>query len=213
MKAGEFHLFFILTVNQQRFGAVMLTNKARCSKNKKSVLVFPALTVFILSVLVADCLGAEKMSFENGLLTFRAVQQPLEQVLEQISNTLGMDVYLAEECRKEMVTISLEAAPVEQALRRILRSVGYAVLYGEGESGSHISELKVYPRGKAGVAAGSTKLIAAPPKPFLPEPSLKESSVEKIQESPQSQKVDRSKRANLRRLELFQAQKAGNSVQ
>jgi hypothetical protein len=115
------------------------------------------LTLLALSGLAGDCFGAATVVYDSGRLTVHAVERPLEEVLEGISAALDADVYVAEECRSEPVTIELVSTPVEAALGRILRSVSYAVLYRDSESGPRISGLRVYPRGKAGSAVALVK--------------------------------------------------------
>lgn len=262
-------------------------------KNMCRAVMGVALAVFFsFSV---ECFASAVVLHENGRLTVRAFDRPLEEILEGISSALDADIYVAEECRRDRITIDLVSVPVESALSRILRSLSYAALY-EG-SGSHqrISGLKVYPRGKAGAPVvlvrrgetqggevsrednipsrlpestiGSSGAAAAPGTArrgpghrgvFLPErpaitgsisiasvraieglererelhaeiraleaqaagagdedarEALNISLIEKIQEFHRIQKANRNAQAALRRLELFNAQKAGDTVQ
>lgn len=111
---------------------------------------FPVVALVVFFMFTSHCLAALDVAYEDGRLTVRVSNQPLEVVLERISAVLDVDVYIADECRLEPLTINLEGVPVEAALGRILRAVSHAVLYTRTESGPRISTLKVYPKGSPG---------------------------------------------------------------
>lgn len=104
-----------------------------------------------LFCLATPCFGATAtVIYEDGRLTVRAFDRPLEEILQALSTELDAEIYVADECRYQFVTADVLSQPVDAALARVLNSVSYAATYRGSGDGARISGLKVFPKGKAG---------------------------------------------------------------
>jgi hypothetical protein len=61
-------------------------------------------------------------SFQNGLLTFRAKDQPLQEALDNISRMTNVPILVADEVKGERVSVEFRNYRLDEALRQILRN-------------------------------------------------------------------------------------------
>ena len=98
------------------------------------------------SVRAQDDAPAISMTVSDGRLSLDARSAPLQSILNAIGDRTGVRVRLDEpgEARigNGLVTIVLDAAPVEDALRRLLRGTDFVLVYSPGR----LAEARVYGR-------------------------------------------------------------------
>jgi hypothetical protein len=94
--------------------------------------------------------GKPEVGYAEGRLSVKAERSSLFSVLEAISTSTQIDIFVSTDLPPKDVTIEIVDLPLEDALKRVLRGVNYAAIYGkEGESW-YIAALKLYPKGKYG---------------------------------------------------------------
>lgn len=71
------------------------------------------------------------VSYQNGQLTVRCADVPLEQVFAQIKATTGMELILEDAVKNTRLTASIEAQPLRLAIERLLAGSGvnYAMFF------------------------------------------------------------------------------------
>lgn len=87
-------------------------------------------------------------SFQNGLLTFRAKDQPLQAVLNKISGIANVPILVAEEVKGEQVSVEFRNCRLDEALRQILRNYDFFFSYGSSSDTQQNPTLRmvwVYP--------------------------------------------------------------------
>jgi hypothetical protein len=87
-------------------------------------------------------------SFQNGLLTFRAKDQPLQAVLNNISDIANVPILVAEEVKGGQVSVEFRNCRLDEALRQILRNYDFFFSYGSSSDSQGNPTLRmvwVYP--------------------------------------------------------------------
>jgi hypothetical protein len=122
----------------------------RVSKKRTISLLFLAgcALLFMLLIEPAWAMTKAKVSFEGGNLTVDAQKSPLFPLLESIAQAAGIHILVSKDLKPCDVTIRIEGQPIEGALKRILSSYSYVMIY-ENEGGAvRLSAVKVYPQGE-----------------------------------------------------------------
>jgi hypothetical protein len=79
-------------------------------------------------VLTSYSLAQGKSTF-NELTSLNAVNKPLAEVLDDISQATGYDLIIDENWADYPITVKFNALPLDQALKRILANVNHAIVY------------------------------------------------------------------------------------
>ena len=86
------------------------------------------LSVFFV-ILTSSGFAQGKSSF-NEVITLNIENQPLAEVLDDVSQAAGCELIIDENWNDLPITVRFDAIPLEQALKRILAKVNYAIIYG-----------------------------------------------------------------------------------
>ena len=89
---------------------------------------------------------------ERDLLSVRADQVPLTQVLGRISDRSGIEI-LIDPSIDNKISIVISEQPLEKALKQIARGLSYVMLYGKSSnqdrsSGLRLATMKLLPEGR-----------------------------------------------------------------
>ena len=117
----------------------------------------------VLAVLTLDVLFAQQaasppastaselvVTLDAGQLTIRAANVPLEAVLADLSTRTGIPIEAASALESHHISASVKPAPVEQALRELLKNYDAFFLYSAAaRKGAPLTGVWVYPRGAA----------------------------------------------------------------
>jgi hypothetical protein len=126
----------------------------------------------VLAVLTPDGLFAQQaasptapaaprlaVTLDAGQLAIRAADVPLGAVLAELSTRTGIAIEAAPALESHHVSASVKPAPVEQAIRELLKNYDAFFLYSAAaRQGGRLTALWVYPRGAA------TNLRPVPPE-------------------------------------------------
>jgi len=126
----------------------------------------------VLAVLTLDVLFAEQapsppgstapglaVTLDAGQLTIRAANVPLDAVLAELSTRTGIPIEAASALESHHISAWVKSAPVEQAIRELLKNYDAFFLYGAvARQGGRLTAVWVYPRGTA------TNLRPVPPE-------------------------------------------------
>jgi hypothetical protein len=87
------------------------------------------------------------MEYDNGLLTLSAKQASLKRLLRQLAETLNIYISYPRDLKKQITVKLYDVTPIK-ALRRLLKSQNYALIYSASrpEEASTISELHILPK-------------------------------------------------------------------
>jgi type II secretory pathway component GspD/PulD (secretin) len=99
----------------------------RCIDFKDKFRLHNLLSVFFV-ILTSYSFAQAKSSF-NEMITLDTENQPLAKVLEDVSQVTGYELVIDENWDDLPITVKFEAIPLEQALKRILAKVNYAIIY------------------------------------------------------------------------------------
>jgi hypothetical protein len=149
-----------------------------------------ALVGCLAGLLAASAAGAAAgdaldITYAGGLLTIRCAHAGLADVLEQIGSATGMALFLDETVKHAVVSVDIEAQPVQNALERLLegRGVSYAMsLSSDGQKVARMivgsgTEVKSGAGAPGGLSRPAAPVAAAhrapePPMPRLPLPTI-----------------------------------------
>ena len=120
-------------------------------------------TSAVLAVLTLDILFAQQtaapppstapelvVALDAGQLTIRAANVPLEAVLAELSTRTGIRIEEASELESHHISAWVKSAPVEQAIRELLKNYDAFFLYSAAvRQGGPLTAVWVYPRGAA----------------------------------------------------------------
>ena len=98
----------------------------------------------------ADAGIKSNMKFVDGRLTLEADQTPLFQLLEVISKSAGVDVYVSKGLSPGNVSARISDQPLDDALKSILLGFNYAAIYTKKGDEFRISAIKIYAEGQQG---------------------------------------------------------------
>jgi len=108
----------------------------------------PILSLMIFFSQLTAWGGKPEVGYAEGRLSVRADGTPLLSVLEAISKSTEIDILVSPELQGKDVTIEIVDVPLEDALKRVLRGINYAAIYGKEGDSWYITTLKLYPKGK-----------------------------------------------------------------
>lgn len=117
---------------------------------------FAIAVAVILSLFFNPCIDSAKagikpgMTYKDGRLTLDADQTPLSQLLEIISKSAGVDIFVSKSFNPGNVSIQVTNEPLEDALKSMLRGYNYAAIYVKEGDDFRIAALKIYPEGQQG---------------------------------------------------------------
>ncbi len=120
-------------------------------KRKPLCCVLSTVLVFALGAGARPCPAQAENSFENGLLTYQAKEQPLRSILEQIGKMARVETRLTEGLGNERISVEFRQFRVDEALRQILKEYDAVFFYGadKGNQGSAVLKaVSVYPAGQ-----------------------------------------------------------------
>jgi hypothetical protein len=109
-----------------------------------------------LSLFFNPCIDSAKagikpgMTYKDGRLTLDADQAPLSQLLEIISKSAGVDIFVSKSFNSGNVSIQVTNQPLEDALKSMLRGYNYAAVYTKEGDKFRITALKIYNEGQQG---------------------------------------------------------------
>jgi hypothetical protein len=88
-----------------------------------------------------------RMEYDNGLLTLSAKQASLKGLLRNLAETLNIYITYPRDLNKKITIKLYDVTPIK-ALRRLLKSQNYALIYSasRSEEATAISELHVLPK-------------------------------------------------------------------
>lgn len=86
-------------------------------------------------------------TYKDGRLTLEATATPLLQVLEILSRSAGIDIFVAKGFQGGNVSCQVADEPLEDALKSILRGYNYAAVYAKEGDAFRVAALKIYPEG------------------------------------------------------------------
>ena len=129
----------------------MTTNRTRKQMQKIALAVlFAAAGMFV--AWPAGAVVKPGAKFAGGNLTLEAKNATVGEVLETLSRTAGVDVFVTRgfQTAGERITLQIAGEPIEDAIRRILRGYNYAAIYVKEGDDFRIAALKIYPEGQQG---------------------------------------------------------------
>ena len=106
--------------------------------------LFSVLSIMMLMVVVNSVYPLEKGSndlevmFGNGVISVNLKDAPITRVLEAISERGKIQFSVDETLSGEKITTAFQKIPLEQALKRILRSLNYSLIYGQNNRLSNV---------------------------------------------------------------------------
>jgi len=82
----------------------------------------------LLIILISYGFARAKSDF-NELISLHTENEPLAEVLDTVSQATGYELIFDENWNDLPITVDFEAMPLDQALKRILANVNYAIIY------------------------------------------------------------------------------------
>ena len=108
-------------------------------------------------------------SVANEIISLNATNQPLGEVLENISIAAGCQFSIDESWEDYPITASFNSEPLHKGLKRVLRNINNAIIYGADRTIKIIIYDEATPSGKA---IGHSVTIKSSQEPILqPQPS------------------------------------------
>lgn len=90
--------------------------------------------------------------FSGGNLTLEAKNATVGELLEVISRTAGVDIFVSRgfEAGQEKRNLKIDGTPLEDVLRSLLRGYNYAAIYVKEGNDFRIAAVKIYTEGQQG---------------------------------------------------------------
>ena len=82
----------------------------------------------LLAILISYSLARGTSDFSE-LISLHTENEPLAEVLDTVSRATGYELIFDENWNDLPITVDFEAMPLDQALKRILAKVNYAIIY------------------------------------------------------------------------------------
>lgn len=154
-------------------------------KNRLRILCLTAAsTVLLLAapflpVRAASAVSVKNLSGNDSLITLSVQNMPLGEVLEKIEEATELKFTIDEQWKDIPVSVTLDNAPLDKALKRILVNLNNVVIYGSNEQVKIVVFGKAEPSGPSGRPAGPPSYkqpLPMPQPPPLPDenPSVSE---------------------------------------
>jgi hypothetical protein len=90
-------------------------------------------------------------------VTINVVDEPLNQVMERISEISGYEIVFDEEWENVPVSLSIENESLDRALKRVLANLNHALVWNEEER-----KIKIFISGKTGSARSKSSYSSRP---------------------------------------------------
>jgi len=102
-------------------------------------------------------------------ITLTAANQPLGEILDNITGETGYRFNLNDRWEEYPVSATIRNLPLEQGLKRLLRSLNHTIIWESDK----VVTIKVFGKAEAGDTTGPSISFAAPPQevPETPEPA------------------------------------------
>jgi hypothetical protein len=143
-----------------------------------------ASTVLLLAapfspVRAASAVSVKNLSGNDSLITMNVKNMPLGEVLEKIEEATDLKFNIDEQWKDIPVSVTLDNAPLDKALKRILVNLNNVVIYGANDQVKIVVFGKAEPSGPSGRPAGPPSYkqpLPMPQPPPLPDenPSVSE---------------------------------------
>jgi hypothetical protein len=104
------------------------------------------------------------ITYAGGLLTVRCADAGLADVLEQIGSATGMTLVLDDAVKSAVVTVDIEAQPVQAALERLLEGRGVSYAMSLSPDGQKVAQMFV----GSGTETRSASAAGGPSRPAAP---------------------------------------------
>jgi len=118
-------------------------------------------------------------SVDGPMINLTVENQPLGDVLGEITRETGYRFNLSQEWLDFPVSAAIDDLPLEQGLNRLLRNLNHTVVWEADQTVS----IMVYGKVKPGSNDGSAVSFASPPRPVPPEPEPEP----EIEEAPEAE--------------------------
>ncbi len=150
---------------------------------KSCGLIAGSLAITILAgASIAGIAAPVRVVYKDGKLTLNVRQAPAADVLKAVADQTGVRIVVDAEIKPGPITITLEAMPLERALRNLIVAIpqvaGHTMTYGRDRNGvPQLVQVALFGPGKASVGGGSTVYAGSgePASPMaLPTPDLDE---------------------------------------
>lgn len=127
-----------------RFGSKKITQKIALT------LLFAAAALFLAAP--AGAVVSPGAKFSGGNLTLEAKNATVGELLQVISRTAGVDIFVSRgfEAGQEKRTLKIDGAPLEDVLRSLLRGYNYAAIYVKEGNDFRMAAVKIYTEGQQG---------------------------------------------------------------
>jgi hypothetical protein len=142
-------------------------------KNRLRILCLTAASAILLlaapfsPVRAASAPSVKSLSENDSLITMSVQNMPLGEVLEKIEAATDLKFKLDEQWKDIPVSVTLDKAPLDKALKRILVNLNNVVIYGSNDQVKIVVFGKAEPGSATGRPAGPPSYEQPPP---LPEP-------------------------------------------
>ncbi|MEN8808284.1 MAG: hypothetical protein ABF291_12460 [Desulfobacterales bacterium] len=154
-------------------------------KNRLRILCLTAAsTVLLLAapfspVRAASAVSVKNLSRNDSLITMSVQNMPLAEVLEKIEEATDLKFKLDEQWKDIPISVTLDKAPLDRALKRILVNLNNVVIYGSNDQVKIVVFGKSEPSSPSGRPAGPPSYkqpLPMPQPPPLPDedPSVSE---------------------------------------
>ncbi|HXG21620.1 MAG TPA: hypothetical protein VNN62_21410 [Methylomirabilota bacterium] len=122
------------------------------------------------------------LKLQNGLLTARITAAPLHRVMSELSRLSGARVVWLGQRDNHQVSVDFAALPVPEAIRRLLGSNNFLLMYTSTADEAKLTEIWVAPRQLVARQAGSPTRDSAAVEDD-PDPGAVDVELEKLLES------------------------------
>lgn len=140
----------------------------------------------IIALMLCLSFGHLPLFAQEPRINLSAANQPLSEVLDQITSDTGYQFNLSPKWENHRVSASLTAIPLEQGLKRLLRSLNYSIVW----ESDRVVTILVYGKAEPGRDGGAVSFAPPPqeipeePEPEEPEPADElESEAEALEEA------------------------------
>jgi hypothetical protein len=156
-------------------------------KNRLRILCLTAASAMLLltasfsPVIAASASSVKSLSENDSLITISVQNMPLGEVLEKIEEDTDLEFKLDEQWKDIPVSVTLDKAPLDKALKRILVNLNNVIIYGSNDQVKIVVFGKAEPGSATGRPAGPPSY--APPLPVPQPPPLPDENPSVSEES------------------------------
>jgi len=144
---------------------------------------------------------AAQETTKEPLITVTAANQPLGEVLDQITGETGYQFSLDPKWENHRISATLRDVPLERGLKRLLRSLNHTIIW----ESDNIVTIVVYGNSESGQDQGAVS-FAPPPReiPAEPERELEQESGEAPTDRSESSELEPPQDENAPRVEAIE---------